>query len=481
MKINSQVLSLNKLGATIFFFLACGLPFLFFVVAGFDKSIDPVFIFLEVVTLIFAANRLSDLMKSGTPRIISSIFWLYIYVTSAVVPLAEISTGNFLFLMDFGTLASAAILNLLAMVSFELGRKIYSRLNALPKNISRREVSAPRLQIISGFGLVMTGIYINQLGGFASFFISRAELRIAIDQSGIQDDGSQALVAILTTLGTIPIFIAFLCWVVRMARDVKCRTPQSVIWVSLTGLLNLVVNNPISNPRYWVLTLAVSLVYSAPGFSARRFRVTIVSGILLALAAFQYFDYFRLTNSANAFVAKSSLAETLTSKDYDQLNMTANGIWWVETYGFTWGKQLLGSLFFWIPRSAWPNKARDTGVEIGIAMHSTNTNLSSPLPIEFWVDFGWIGVLLAFIAIGFQTAKWDLAFGQSISKDRRFVNVTDLLIPLLAGYTFILMRGPLLQSLSRLVVMFAVCAFLAAPNKKNNQNDFAGDHDRLSQ
>lgn len=52
---------------------------------------------------------------------------------------------------------------------------------------------------------------------------------------------------------------------------------------------------------------------------------------------------------------------TLSTKDYDQTTMAANGVTYADQNGHTYGYQMLGAATFWVPRSIWPSKPIDTG------------------------------------------------------------------------------------------------------------------------
>jgi hypothetical protein len=92
-------------------------------------------------------------------------------------------------------------------------------------------------------------------------------------------------------------------------------------------------------------------------------------------------------------------------------------------------------------------------------------NLSSPMFLDFYVDFGWVGVVVGMAVVGWASGRGDQLFASRVNRLRDRIYATDLLVPLLAGYSFILLRGPLLQSMSRLAVMLACCALLVAARR----------------
>ncbi len=141
---------------------------------------------------------------------------------------------------------------------------------------------------------------------------------------------------------------------------------------------------------------------------------------------------------------------------YDQMVMIANGLWYSAQEGLHFGFQMLGNALFWIPRAVWPSKPIDTGVQIGQAMGVSNTNLSSPLWIEFYIDFGWVAVIVGFAAVGYFSLRADRIFSTANAAFTGRIGALQVLVPLIAGYQFILLRGPLLQSMGRLAVIVLI-------------------------
>lgn len=92
----------------------------------------------------------------------------------------------------------------------------------------------------------------------------------------------------------------------------------------------------------------------------------------------------------------------------------------------------------------------------------SNFNLSSPLWTELWVDFGLPVVLVGFATLGYWARRADDWFlsARATSHDGH-VRVVEILIPLLAAYEFIVLRGPLLQAMLRLAALILVCSILS--------------------
>jgi hypothetical protein len=140
--------------------------------------------------------------------------------------------------------------------------------------------------------------------------------------------------------------------------------------------------------------------------------------------------------------------------------MFANTISWVDTRGHTYGRQLAGSALFFVPRAVWSGKPEDTGVRVGEWMGMNMTNLSAPLWTEFWVDFGASGMIGGLALIGYAAARTDRRYALAVTRAGPGPgSVLAIAAPLIAGYTFILLRGPLLQAAGKLAIG-ALCLVL---------------------
>lgn len=299
-----------------------------------------------------------------------------------------------------------------------------------------------------------SGYYVLKLGGPAIFFTSRQEISASVAVSSVATSQSNVGSAFLKGFGTVPALLALLFYTRRLVTSRQARrSPSTVlVWIAL-AILNIIVNNPISNARYWFLTVLVSLLFTAFPSSAAMYRSVLAMGVVGALVLFPYADRFRYDDAGYRPVQSSSVFEPLATKDYDQTVMFANTISWVDTRGHTYGRQLAGSALFFVPRAVWSGKPEDTGVRVGQWMGMNMTNLSAPMWTELWVDFGAAGMVGGLALIGYAAARTDRRYARAVSREGSGPgSVLAIAAPLIAGYTFILLRGPLLQSVGKLAI-----------------------------
>jgi hypothetical protein len=216
----------------------------------------------------------------------------------------------------------------------------------------------------------------------------------------------------------------------------------------------VVVNNPISNSRYWFGTILIALVFAIWPTLRAGYRGLVVVALFTAAVLFPYTDYFRYEPVYRQAMSGSVLEVMSVKGDYDAQAQLTNTVDFVDSSGFFYGQQALGALLFWVPRSVWPDKPVDTGTILATYARSTNLNLSAPLWSEAYIDFGLVGVVLVFLALGYTVGRLDLSYAAAA----RWPGARWALIvtPVAAGYLFIILRGSLLQAMGRALAL-ALC------------------------
>jgi hypothetical protein len=101
------------------------------------------------------------------------------------------------------------------------------------------------------------------------------------------------------------------------------------------------------------------------------------------------------------------VANTFTTLNYDAFINFSATIEHVEGDSFSYGEQLSGAVFFFVPRKIWTNQPISSGEFIGNYLRdnygepNSFTNLSNPLVSEGYLNFGLLGVILFAILLAF--------------------------------------------------------------------------------
>ena len=420
--------------------------------------------FIRYSVLLYSAFRMSVILWRDQVRPVAGVFWMFVYICLGVVPLAQLSTGASTILavqVDDATLQATTAITLLGCISFDLAYhlRLAARAGAAPGATLR---SMDTLRIFAGIAVLGGLVYVAQVGGISVFFASRQEAGQALDQ--VSPDSGQAARAIISAFGSVACLVGLIFYIhaVRMLRS-SLNLLDSALMVALVGL-NVIVNNPISNSRYWTLAVLFGLIMPLIGARKSFFNLAIIGGVVAAIFLFPLSDITRrAAGTGGATLQSDSVWRMISTKDYDQFSMLANTLGFTRDEGFTWGNQFLGALLFWVPRVLWPTKPLDSGVEVGLWMNSANVNLSSPLWAEAWINFGVAGVIVTFAVLGLLSRKLDSGFGAGALSAG---SVGYLGVSIFSGYMFILLRGSLLQSMGRLMILALAIAFLSGTVKR---------------
>jgi len=421
-------------------------------------------IFLAIMSTAYSGARLALLATEGHKKLLSLTFWVFSYLWLGLVPLAQISLGAYPwpgFYDEWVTTYALGIV-LIGFVAYDIGswlggrcyQKYAGRLAAYNLSLSRR-----RTYLLSLFAGVVALIAMQKIGGFDVVW---GATRYALEQAEYQlNPRSSRLV--WTTLMRVPPFVALLTmwwiWLNRgelLARPWQKFRHMAVFFPLL--MLNLVVNNPIGLNRYYLGTILLSFLFISMVWSERRSVTVWAAGLVLGLMLiFPYADIFREMEQEVTF---SSVTTQLTSNgDYDAFQQLENTVVVVSEHGITYGYQLLGAIFFWVPRPLWPDKPFGSGQIVAEHLRYEFTNLSSPLWAEAYINAGLIGVVAALLLFGLVTS-----FLQQIyiaSTKRRGLIFIGGLVPILAAFQFFLLRGDLQNGIAYLTPMVG-CYLLAA-------------------
>ncbi len=203
-------------------------------------------------------------------------------------------------------------------------------------------------------------------------------------------------------------------------------------------IIALVSNFPTSGARFYIASLYIPLLILYCKQINDKYMLLNKTLILGILVIFPLLDQARRINHFSDF--KFSLDfQMFTQGHFDSYQMFMRVI---DNNFITMGRQLLSVIFFFIPRSIWPNKSVGSGHLISKYLRLTYSNISMNFFGEGYINFGFIGILIFTIAIAFINAKFDKAYWQKL-KNHSWLSTFYLL---LLGSEFFILRGDLLSS-----------------------------------
>lgn len=433
-------------------------------------------VLLSLLFVAYCGVRLSHHVLDGETRLLRMTFWLFSYIwlgLSATVQLVSDSfplTGTY----SEGTRMFATAVIGLGSLAFDVGYHYCLRAPlpypAARLGIAGRRVADARLIVTGGLSLAYGTYMITALGGIQAFYQPRNDFFEYTQDVFAAGDPTIAVMGL--RMLTVPCFICFYALLHRLiGRDQQDRRRTSPFYWALLlalGVFTLIANNPFTTPRFWLGTIALSLLFSLINWGGRVRTAALVMGVLLTvLAVFPYADLFR--RSLTPGPALLTGLEPLSYKgDFDAYQQVMNTIDYTKEEGLTWGRQMAGAALFWVPRRFWENKPLPTTDLVAGYFGHKYTNLSLPLWGEAYVDGGVFAVGIVFFLYGAVLSRLDTLYLGS-ARDPR--NIVGLIVPILAAYQFLLLRGSLIVATAFFAPVLLLMLLVTRPSKDSRPDN----------
>jgi hypothetical protein len=400
------------------------------------------FLALSVV----AGFRYSMLVSLARPGLYELTFWLFVYLFLGLAPMVQIRMDSYPettpgMLTGIGGRSAAVIIvgALAFLIGAWLCRPVQREIDARVRVVN--EGAAVKLAYAS---LLYTWWYIHAVG--SALFTDRDTYSVA--RSLLWPN--PAVGSVVGALATTPLLVSTAAVLIVHKRGGR-KSLRFLLAAQIATLL--IVVNPVSGARIAFGSVILSLIAMLGGFATRRrFRTSAVAVLVGMLLIFPYADYFRHGAESQSAFGKGNPIEAMTKGDFDGYAQVANSVNYVDRHGPTYGNQALGVVFFWVPRSVWPDKAQDTGVVLATDRGYGFKNLSAPLWAELYVNGSWVTV-----ALGMGLLGWILR-----RQDRMRVRSSELGVAgsILPFSMLIILRGSLLQAIPSLVTVALFAMFV---------------------
>jgi hypothetical protein len=392
---------------------------------------------------------LAKLSLHGLQGLFQSIFFLYLYVFMGLAPMLQIATDTrpLPFAVSNQDLMNAGYLVLASLPFYLFGTRIKAK---KVKNFFERELNA---SIIPKFSLMAIAVSMPLMFSFgiSNLFRSREDLN-SILYSSIRIDNS--IGAIKSALLSVPIFLALIAEV----QSTNKKKISDRLRIGLIIVINSIVNNPISQSRFWFSTVWGSffliIIYKRKLIRTKLPLILIIAILLI----FPNSDIFRYKGSSFQFKVVNPIVQLTQKGDFDSLEQISWGMKVSSDEGLLKGHQIMGAALFFIPRSVWVDKPVDTGIYLAKKAGYKNTSLSAPIWIEGFIDFGVAGTCLYLLLLGLLHA----AMRQTTTSNIRS------LWTIFAIYQLVILRGSLIQSMAGTFSIIFSIIFLTKPRSDSD-------------
>lgn len=254
-----------------------------------------------------------------------------------------------------------------------------------------------------------------------------------------------------------------------------------VSYCCLAAVISIYVSKEIKEYKIFAIINIICLFFAYfPPILSRNVVATVYGSLLLVLfpklkksrafvvlfsvaflIIFPFFDVFRYNDFKNINLLDTlkntieNIAAGWTEGHYDAYTTYSLTLDYVRENGITWGRQLLGVLFFFIPRSFWPSKPIGSGAFMAERL-GTFTNISCSLPGEGYINWGIIGLILFGLFLGMISQRIDNTYWDNSINSYRI----ETLYPILIFMFFFMCRGDLLSSFAYLCAFIFVWFFM---------------------
>jgi hypothetical protein len=409
----------------------------------FGNRLNPLNFPIQITNIILAVFFLSYSLALRKQNKIMALFWIFQLIFFGLTGLLNILDPTPYYLTQIATfsdLQKASLYNFIAQifiaiaqVFFTIKKTSYGAPDLLLSRTDYQKVKTKVWKILILY-VVLLPLVINYLGGIA-FLLRRTRYNFDLSRLTV------AWQAIFESILYVPPLI---CLLTLLYFGDRFEKPRKTMMLLLVWIIFL--SNPLANARQ----VTVFLLFPIFFYFLRNKRVA-TNWFFLGILFF-------LTYSANLvdrFTGKLlPVRFTIFSRngDFDSFAQFANGINLVDSDYFPYFQQILGPMLFFITRSIWESKPRDTGLVLANELGLTFQNLSAPWVLEAYSNAKLIGLIVTSMLLGYYLSKYDLG---SLHNLRSW-----LLGSMLIGVLFIVLRGSLLQASGRVFFSFLLVYYI---------------------
>ena len=361
------------------------------------------------------------------------VYFIFSFIFFSIVPWLHYSSGILLW----------RTFPLRDQIYFELNFLIFtansivfiiSRLNiksSLPAHLKKNTISLSTrpaclfLLIISGVGFFTT-LALN------NFSISNLLFRGMVDSVRNNSFESSALQLFMSLSARMLTFFAF----VYAFTQVK----SAFLLKATLFILLLIAIFPTGVARFMVgmVYIPLMLIFFPRFRDGGLFSFLLIFSLIIFFPFLEQFRYF----SGIENISLIPSIEFFYAAHFDAYENMATAI---EVEFITYGRQLLGVLLFYVPRTYWETKPVGSGSEMANSIGYSFDNISMPFLGEGYVNLGFIGSVIFTVLLAYAMSIIDNRFTNKI----RLVESVDFSTAFyfyLIGGLFFVMRGDLLSS-----------------------------------
>lgn len=413
-----------------------------------------------LVVVTFAMNGiLSGIMIVSSSRrrrySLETIHWIFFFFFFFFAPIIQYSYGAFPWELQATTdeLFKANILLFAWGILFFLGSKVRVKKDkaiADDSNEKALHINPSVLNLFIMISILITIYYVINVGfgnllshgTNSSFFI--------IEQQSLS-------LLFLNATRSFVLFTFVFCVLNKQGGGFQCC-------ISLVCLLICIFPLGVARNAMAIVYVGLFALLFEKFLTGRKFTYIFLLGLIIVFPLLNVFRHASLGEAQVGKALQKILTDFLneyTAGDYDAYSMFIQTIRYTARFGIEYGMQFVGAMLFFIPRTIWEGKPIGTGATIFTKWGRDFTNVSCPLPSEFFINFGGVGLLVSAFAVGYLARRLDNAYWkrQLLRKEKQFSYI-DIIYPFLIPAFFFIMRGDLMSSFAYTSAYIVVAYFM---------------------
>lgn len=429
---------------------------LFFANAIAEKHIHPMPSIWWILQFVILTISIVNILNDDNPYTLNKMHWYFMLAFMALAPIVQLTRDyypwNYRYTDEIATRVSWMLV---------LWCLVYSIVYRVAIGFNRGKARVNRHNFISVDSFSVWMIVAIPLAIVAlKLFINGSHSLLL---SGVFPDEAKADSVPFSVADKALSAIPFFCLAIL---KIKTGKHVPILPCCLLLVAAFFIMNPISTSRYQlgsaVIGIAVIFITSFRRGRSFDFLVILALFVLFPLMT----DWARVNDeglsleSLGAMVSGFNLTSGFEWVDFDAYSLAARTLIYVDAFGLTMGHQLISALFFFIPDSIWKDKGQMTSDLLVDALQpGGQTNLSTPLMAEAYIDFGLFGVIVFAIAASYLFAKADYLYWH-IASDKSLYKVG---YPFLLGFVVFVMRGTFLYGFMWTVSFFLGLLIICLP------------------
>jgi hypothetical protein len=419
---------------------------------GIDSSVDVTFL------LILTLSSIGIVSREKQPYSLYRMFFLFVFFFFGIAPFLQYRDGGFSGFgstpLEYGQNLQA---NLLIISILCLYPWLYNIFYDLKRNNSRfmyqRFLNGTYITSFS-IGQNLRMVAIASFSLFVMLYMNNFNIVSLLFRGGEFVDRvefSSGTVRLIITKVFQPMMMVCLLFYL----GVKNRKFSILFFLFL---ITIIGSSPTGMPRFAAAALYIPLALFTFPFLHKKnnFSLLISFGLLCLFPFLNSFRHF----GTNRDIGFGLDFDIFLENSFDSYQHFATVI---GTDIITYGRQLLGVVLFWVPRSIWQNKPIGSGAFLADELGYFFNNISFNYFAEGYINFGFTGIFLFLVVFAYFTAYLDVIFWETNHRSDFFKIVYFLLL----GLSFLILRGDLLSS-TAFTFGFVFSVFLVRTIVMNN-------------